>query len=119
MHLRLDGRDDRRVSVPDDHHTESVVEVDVLVAVHVPDVAALAAIDEDGLRRRVLERAGDAARDVLGCLLPQLARARPPGPELGFLARGQACDPIQVNVTQGQAHRAEPSSNTRGCEKFY
>src|ERR1700730_11920 len=119
MYLRLDGRDDRRVSMPDNHHTEPVVEVHVLVAVHVPDMAALAVIDEDGLRRRVLERARDAARDVLGCLLPQLARTCPPRPELGFLVRGQGCNPIQIDVTQGQAHRTEPSSSTCRCEKFY
>ena len=55
VHLRLHGRNDRGVRVPDDHDAEAVVEIDVLVAVDVPDTAALAVVDEDRLRRRVLE----------------------------------------------------------------
>ena len=65
MQLRVDGRDDRRMRMADDHDAEAVVEIDVLVAVDVPDLAALAVVDEDRLRRRVLERARHAAGDEL------------------------------------------------------
>ena len=65
MHLRFNGGDDRRMRMADNHDAEPVVEIDVLVAVDVPDTAALAVVDEDRLRWRVLERAGHAARDVL------------------------------------------------------
>jgi hypothetical protein len=50
-----DRLDDQRVRVPDHHDAEPVVEVDVLIAVDVPHAAALPALDEDRLRRRVLE----------------------------------------------------------------
>ena len=45
-----DRRDDRGVGVALDHRAEAVVEVDVLVAVDVPDARALAALDVDGPR---------------------------------------------------------------------
>ena len=53
--LLADNLHDLRMSVTDDHHAEAVVEVDVLVAVGVPDPAALAVIHEDGLGCRILK----------------------------------------------------------------
>ena len=44
---RLDRVADRRVGVADGHDAEAVVEVDVLVAVDVPDAGALAALEVD------------------------------------------------------------------------
>ena len=73
MHLRFNRGDDGWMRMADDHDAETVVEIDVLVAVHVPHAAALAVVDEDRLRRGVLERAGHAARnDFLG-FFPELA----------------------------------------------
>jgi hypothetical protein len=43
----LDRLHDLRVGVPDHHRAVAEVVVDVLVAVEVPDVASLAAVDED------------------------------------------------------------------------
>ena len=50
-----DGFDDQGMSVSNHHHTETVVKVDVLIAIHVPDPAALAPVGEDRLWCRVLE----------------------------------------------------------------
>jgi hypothetical protein len=44
----LDSRPDRGIRVTDAHDAEAVVEIDVLVAVDVPDRGALAALDVDG-----------------------------------------------------------------------
>ena len=54
-HLLGDRLNDARMGVPDRHDAETIVKVDVLVAVDVPDAAAFAMIDEHGLGRRVLE----------------------------------------------------------------
>src|ERR1700682_38654 len=56
----------------DHHDAEAVVKVDVLVPVDVPDAAALPVVDEDRLRRRVLEGRGHTSRDDVLCLLPEL-----------------------------------------------
>ena len=45
----------QRVGVTHEHDPEAVVEVDVLVAIDVPDPAALPVVDEHRLGRRVLE----------------------------------------------------------------
>src|SRR5438132_1116975 len=87
---RLDCLDDERVSVAHDHDAEAVVEVDVLVAVDIPHPAPRAALDEYGLRRRVLEGARHAARYVLGRLFPHLVRACAPAAEFRLLALAQA-----------------------------
>src|SRR5580704_9514550 len=102
----------------DNHDPEPVVKVNVLVAVDVPDATALSMVDEHGLRRCVLEGARHAARDVLGCLLPQLARTRTSCTEVGFLAGGQRCDPFRIDVTQARAHRPGPPVASPDA-KFY
>jgi hypothetical protein len=56
----LDGLADLRIGVPDAHHPEAVVEVDVLGAVNVPDQGALAAIDVDRPGVVELEGGGDS-----------------------------------------------------------
>src|SRR2546430_5722458 len=72
LDLRCDRLDDLRVRVPDDHDPEPVMEVDVFVAVDVPDPAPVPAVYEDGLRRGILEGGGDAPREDLPCLGPEL-----------------------------------------------
>ena len=57
----------RRVGVAGEHRAEAGVEVDVLVAVDVPDPRARAALDEHRARRGVLPRRGDAAGEVGRC----------------------------------------------------
>ena len=59
---RLDRRADGRVGMADAHHAEAVVEVDVLVAVDVPDLRARAALDVDGPGVVLLEGGRHAAR---------------------------------------------------------
>ena len=56
IYLLGDRVGDLRVGVADQHDAEAVVEVDVLVAVDVPNATALAVIRKHRLRRRVLER---------------------------------------------------------------
>ena len=80
---------DQRVGVADDHDAEAVVEVDVLVAVDVPDPAAAAVLDEDGLRGGVLERRGHTPRAERAGLAPELVGPPPRGAEPVFLARNQ------------------------------
>jgi hypothetical protein len=76
----------------DHHDAEPVVEVDVLVAVHVPDTAAFASLHENGLRRCVLKRGWDPARHDLTSFGPELLGARAGAPELLFLARYELGD---------------------------
>src|SRR5439155_6544405 len=71
--LPLDRVRDLWVRVADDRDAEPVVKVDVLVAVDVPDAAALAVIDEDRLRRCVLERRRNASRQHLTRVVPELS----------------------------------------------
>src|SRR5215213_590798 len=78
VHARLDGGADDGVGVPDAHDAEAVVEVEVLVAVDVPDLCARAALDVDGPRVVLLELAGHAARHDAGGPLEVLARAGGP-----------------------------------------
>jgi hypothetical protein len=76
----LDGVDDYGVRVADAHDAEAVVEVDVLVAVHVPDLGARAALDVDGPGVVLLERGRDALGHYTPGALVVLAR---PGRALG------------------------------------
>jgi hypothetical protein len=78
VHALLDGLGDHRVGVADAHDAEAVVEVEVLVAVDVPDLRALAALDVDGPRVVLLELARDAARHDAAGPLEVLARAGGP-----------------------------------------
>jgi hypothetical protein len=96
--LGLDRRPDRRVGVADAHHPEPVVEVDVLVAVDVPDPAPRAAVDVDRPRVVFLERGGDAARHRPQRPLVGLGRARGPVAVALLLGLGQLGDPPAVDL---------------------
>ena len=91
--LGADRVDDLGVGVADDHHAKTVVEVHVLVAVDVPDPAALSVLDEDRVRRRVLEGRRYSPREHLPRLRPQLVRARTRLAEALFLGLDQVGDP--------------------------
>src|SRR5207302_632361 len=98
--LRFHRGDDRRMRMAPHHDTEPVVEVDVLVAVDVPDRASLPAIDEHRLRGRVLKRAGHTTRDHAGRLLPQLSGTLAASSERLLLLRDQVANPSG----SGRAH---------------
>src|SRR5439155_9103294 len=78
--LPPDRLDDLRVRVAGDHGAVAEVEVDVLVAVDVPEAVAEAVIDEYRVRRRVLPAGGHAAGDRALGDFPILDRC----PMLGF-----------------------------------
>src|SRR4029077_890453 len=110
----LDRLDDLGVGVPDHHHPKAVVEVDVLVAVHVPDPAALATVHEDRLRRGVLERGWDAPRHPLAGLGPELVAARTRLAEALLLGRDQVGYPAGGHVAgRGRGHVQNPPTKTR------
>ena len=94
--LLADRLHDERVGVADDHDPEPVVKIDVFVPVDVPDPAALAALGEYRLRRRVLVRGGHAARFHLARLAPLLVGAPPIGAEGNLLARDQRLDALRA-----------------------
>ena len=93
-HLAFDRLDDRGMRVTDDHRAVTEVVVDVLVAVDVPDAAAVAALDEDRVRRRGLPGGGDAAGDVAPRDLPIRDRGPVLRLELGLLLLDQTVDPV-------------------------
>ena len=64
VELRADRLVDDRLAVAQEHRPERHREVDVLVAVDVPDVGALAALEVD--RRRSLDELRRALREGLG-----------------------------------------------------
>jgi hypothetical protein len=88
----LDRCPDRRVGVADAHHPEAVVEVDVFVAVDVPDAAALAALEVNRPGIVFLEGGGDAARHHFDCPGEGLGRGAGAVAELLLLGLGQRRD---------------------------
>src|SRR6266566_1727169 len=104
----VDRLDDQRVGMPDHHDAEAVVKVDILVAVHVPDPASLAMIDEDRLGRRVLEGRGHASRDELLSLLPQLVGTPAIGTKPLLLPGDQFHDPLGGDRLGNSAHSVPP-----------
>ena len=96
--LLLDRLHDLRVRVAHHHGAVAQVEVDVLVLVDVPQVVALAAVDEDRVRRRVLPAGGDAAGDVAVRDLAIGDRGLPLGLELGLFALDQRVDPVEIEL---------------------
>ncbi len=94
----LERLDDLRVRVADDHRAVAEVEVDVLVAVDVPQAIALPVIDEHGVRRRVLPARRDAARDRALCDLAVLDRSAVLRLELRFFVGDQLVDELQVEI---------------------
>ncbi len=81
---------DRGVGVTDEHHAEAGVQVDVLGAVDVVDLRALAVGDPHGLRRRGLPVRRDAADERPAGLVQQRARARHAVEEPRLLGRRRA-----------------------------
>src|SRR6478672_9363376 len=69
--LVRDGLRDRRVGVAGQGGAVAAVQVDVLVAVDIPDLRAAAAAEPDRLRHGDLPAGGDAAGEVLLGLLGQ------------------------------------------------
>src|SRR5256712_11764412 len=109
LDLPLDGVDDLRVGVADHHDAEAVVKVDVFVAVHVPHKAALAVLDEDRLRRGVLEGRRDAPREHLSRVFPQLLRARTRLAETLLFDRGELENAgLRYFSRRGGSHRDGP-----------
>src|SRR6185295_17135251 len=69
-HPLVDVVVDARVAVTEDHRAVAQAQVDVLVAVHVPDPAALAAVDVHGVVAPGPEvRVGTARHGLLGALV--------------------------------------------------
>ena len=98
VHARLHGGGDGRVGVADAHDAEAVVEVDVLVAVDVPDLRADAALEVDGPGLARLERRRNAAgHDQAGALVVLLRAARAREEALA-LTLGELGDPASIDV---------------------
>ena len=121
---RLHGRGDPRVCVADAHHSEAVVEVDVLVPVHVPDLRARAALDVDGPGIVLLKRGRDALRHHLAGALVGLARARRALGEELALAGGQLGEAPAIDLRRRGggggglgAHRHEPTRQTGAARR--
>jgi hypothetical protein len=93
-----DGVDDQRMSVPDDHHAEAVVEVDVLVAVDVPNPAAAAVLHEDRLGGRVLERRWHSTGTEGAGLAPKLVGSPSRRAEGILLASDQGLDTFRIDL---------------------
>ena len=96
--LALERLDDLRMRVPDDHRAVPEVEVEVLVAVDVVDAVALAAIDEDRVRRRVLPAGSHAAGDVAVGDRSVSDRRPVLRLERRFLLRDELIDPLEVEL---------------------
>ena len=96
--LLLDRLDDLRVRVPDHHRAVAEVEVDVLVAVDVPEAVAPSVVDEDRVRRRVLPARGDATRDVAVGDRPVRDALRVLGLERRLFVRDQLVDLVEVEL---------------------
>jgi hypothetical protein len=89
------------VGVADDHDPEPVVEVDVFVAIDVPDPAALAALNEYRQRCCVLVGGGHAAGLNLTRLAPLLGGAPSAGTEGSLLALDQGLNTVSVKSYRG------------------
>src|SRR5207302_8297206 len=87
---------------------EAIVKVDVLVAVHVPDPAALAMIDEHRLGRCVLEGRGHPSRDELLRLLPELVGPLAAGSKTLLLPGDQFHDALGGDRLGNSAHVVPP-----------
>ena len=96
--LPLDRLDDLRVRVAGDHGAVAQVEVEVLVAVDVPQPVAQAVVDVDRVRRRGLPARGDTPGDRASCDLAVCDRCAVLRLELRFLIRDQRVHPIEVDV---------------------
>ena len=96
--LPPDRLDDLRVRVAGDHGAVAEVEVDVLVAVDVPEAVAESVIDEDRVRRRVLPAGGHTAGDRALGDFPVLDRCPVLGLEPSFLFLDELVDAINVQL---------------------
>ena len=98
LDLPLDRLDDLRVRVAGDHGAVAQVEVEVLVAVDVPQPVAQAVVDVDRVRRRGLPAGGDTSGDRASRDLAIRDRCAVLRFELRFLIRDQGVYPIEVDV---------------------
>ncbi len=98
LDLSLDRLDDLRVRVADDHGAVAKVEVEVLVAVDVPQPVAQAVVDVDRVRRRSLPAGGDASGDRALRDLAIRDRCAVLRFELRFLIRDQCIYTIEVDI---------------------
>ena len=112
--LALDGGRDLRVRVPEAHDAEAVVEVDVLVAVDVPDRCPLAALEIHRARLARLEGRGHAVGHDDARPLVERVRARGARQEALALALGQLRDAAAVDVGGEPCLDAHASSVARG-----
>ena len=88
----LHGRDDRRVGVAGEHGAEAAVEVDVLGAVDVRDLGALAVVDPDGPGRGVLPGRRHAAGQGAASFVHDRGRGRGAVQQGRFLLGDEAVD---------------------------
>ena len=110
----LDRLDDLRMRVAHHHHAVAVVVVDVLVAVDVPYVRALASRHVDRVRRPGLPRGGHAARQMRLRLLAVRDAPDVLVVERGDLALRQLLDEPEVDVDDAgaRAHGSACSSRS-------
>ena len=101
---------DHRVRVPDAHHAEAVVEVDVLVAVDVPYLRPQAALDVNGPRIVLLERRRHALRHHPLRALEVLARAGRP-------LREQRADAARARLGRDRAAAFAGGGRSRRCDR--
>src|SRR5205807_8942857 len=114
-----DRLDDLGMCVSDHHHPEAVVEVDILVAVDVPDPAALSPLHEHRLGGGVLEGRWDPSRHDLARLVPKLLRSGPRLSEPPLLMGRQLIDAGARPLTRGgRAHRWFPSQTRPSLTAF-
>jgi hypothetical protein len=106
--LPLDRLDDLRVSVPGDHRAVAEMEIDVLVAVDVPDAAALPAVDVDRVWRRILPARRDATGDGSGRDLLVGDGREMLGLELALLVLDQPIDELQIQLDRFPYRHASP-----------
>ncbi len=104
----VDGLDDPRVRVAHHHGAEPAVEIEVLAAVLVPDVAALPVGHVDRVRLHLLERRHDAEGQGPGRPLVQLRRTSACGPAAGSSPPGRSPAPGRA------ADRSSPARRRRG-----
>src|ERR1700680_1908226 len=97
------------------HHAEAVVEIDVVIAVDIDDVAALALLREDRERLGVLERRRHTSRHGVARPLPPLAGSRVREAKSLLLSDGQLGDaPL---VKRGCFYVSGHSLSPRRCRR--
>src|SRR3954465_11908176 len=101
------------MAVRDAHDAEAVVEVDVLVAVDVPDARALAVGEVDGARLAGLKGARNAPGADLDRRPELRLRAAGALQEAGALALGEIAEPAAVDGRSGSRHAPKATPPAR------